>query len=643
MQNYLPPSAAQPESFKFSNNRPNDPLIKDPFCTASFYGDGFVQLKTAGSSSKNSLHVRFRTSCADGLLFLAAGETDYLWVVLQAGLIQAQIDLGSGERTLLSEKTTLLNDLTWHSIELQHHDHNVTLTVDRSSKSSLMMPSPDVELSGWELYVGGLENSDKLYLFSDISYVGFRGCLDEVLFNEYNLLSSFRSYSGYKTVHEVSLGCSSQFSASVNDSISFFSSKAYVSLPTWEVPQEGEFECEFYSSAENGLLLYSSAGKGDYVALEIRHKHLVAFVRVDGSKTVVSSIAIVSEENWHSVRLYVTPWALQLNFDYEILNTSFPVKSRAVQMNGPLFLGGVNTKTIAEVHRNGLLFSLSKYDSGGSFKGCLRNIRVNGQDMGLPNALVTKDVSIGCEPVTHVNHIPMANPNNFQPESPQFDKTQTFVLLKDLEVPEGGRAPIGSKHIRLNLEFHKLGIQQSQVMFRIEEQPVHGQLILDVYSDQKENTFSVLDLYQGRVMYVHGGSEDPQDYFMFSVFTTSINKGVHGYLKGNHLYRFNIIVTPINDAPELSLPEGNHFILLENSKRCLSVDMLRATDPDSNYTELVFSLLGDQFADFLELADNPGKPVTSFSHMDLEQGKVTFVHKGIKNSSIAIRVSDEKK
>lgn len=557
-----------------------------------------------------------------------------------------QIELGSGEHTLHSEKAALLNDLTWHSIELQHHDHNVTLTVDRSSRSSLRLPGPDLELSVQDgLYIGGLENSDKLYIFSDISHVGFRGCLDEVLFNEHNLLSSLRPYSGYKIVHEVSLGCSPQFSASVNDSMSFFSSKAYMSLPIWDVPQEGVFECEFYTSAEDGLLLYSSAGKGDYVALEIRHKRLVAAVRVDGSKTALSSITVVSEEGWHSVRLYVAPRALQLSVGQEMLNSSFGPKSRALQLNGPLFLGGVDANTFLEVRRNGLLSVASKPISGGSFKGCLRNIRVNDQNMGLPDAIVTKDVSVGCEPVKYIK--PIVTTNLKKPESPQLDKTKshTFLLLKDLEVLEGGRAPLESKHIMLNLEFHKLGLQQSQVMFRIEEQPVHGQLRLDVNPDQQENTFNIPDLCHGRVMYVHGGSEDPQDFFMFSIFTTSTNKEVPGYLKGSHLHRFNITVMPVNDAPELSLPEGNLFILLENSKRHLSIDMLRATDPDSNYTELVFSLLGNVVASagFLELADNPGRPVTSFSYSDLEQNMVVFVHKGIKNSRMAIRVSDGEK
>lgn len=558
-----------------------------------------------------------------------------------------QIELGSGEHTLHSEKDVLLNDLTWHSVELQHHDHNVTLTVDRSSVSSLRMPGPDLELSVQDgLYVGGLENSDKIYLFNDISHVGFHGCLDEVLFNEHNLLSTLRPYSGYKIVHEVSLGCSPQFSASVKDSVSFFSSKAYMSLPMWDVPQEGMFECEFYTLAEDGLLMYSSAGKGDYVALEIRHKRLVAAVRVDGSKTALSSITVVSEEGWHSVKLYVAPRTLQLTVGQEMLNSSFGPKSRALQLNGPLFLGGVDANTFLEVRRNGLLSVASKHISGGSFKGCLRNIRVNDQNMGLPDATVTKDISVGCEPVKYIKSVITTKPKTL-PESPQFDKTKshTFLLLKDLEVLEGGRAPLESNHIRLNLEFHKLGIQQSQIMFRVEEQPVHGQMRLDVYPDQQENTFSIADLCHGRVMYVHGGSEDPQDFFMFSVFTTSTNKEVPSYLKGSHLYRFNITVVPVNDAPELSLPEGNLFILLENSKRQLSVDMLRVTDPDSNYTELVFTLLGNVItnAGFLELADNPGKRVTSFSFSDLEQSKVIFVHKGIKNATMAIRVSDGEK
>lgn len=136
----------------------------------------------------------------------------------------------------------------------------------------------------------------------------------------------------------------------------------------------------------------------------------------------------------------------------------------------------------------------------------------------------------------------------------------------------------------MNLDFRKLGIHPAQVMFRIEGQPVHGQLRLDLSPDSDgllgeqqektitigaedvDRTFSMLDLWQGRVMYVHSGSEVQQDFFMFSVFSSS-EKELPVFLKGNRLHRFDISISPVNDAPVLSLPEGNIFTLVENSKR----------------------------------------------------------------------------
>ncbi len=188
-----------------------------------------------------------------------------------------RIQLGSGERTVRSEKGFSLNDLTWHTLELQHDNDNITLTVDKNSITSAKMPGPDFELDVQDgLFVGGVGDLEKSYLSANETPFGFRGCLDEVLFNEHNLLSSLRPYSGYKMIHEVSLGCSPQFSATVNNSISFFSSKAYMSLPTWDVPQEGVFECELHTVHSEGILLYSSAGNGDY--LPWRFKRVTLFL-----------------------------------------------------------------------------------------------------------------------------------------------------------------------------------------------------------------------------------------------------------------------------------------------------------------------------------------------------------------------------
>ncbi|KAG9353750.1 hypothetical protein JZ751_011872 [Albula glossodonta] len=618
---------------------------------ASFYGDGFVQLKTVESSSRTILHIRFRTSSSSGLLFLAAGQNDYCLMELHSSRLQVRLELGSGERTLRSEKGIPLNDLAWHSVELRHENLNVTLTVDKHSHTILKMPGPERELSILDgLFVGGTGGLDKPYLANHPA--GFRGCIDEVLFNQHNLLSSLRPYSGYKNVYEVSLGCSPQFMASEDDPISFFSSRAYISLPFWNVQQEGVFECVVHTSAEEGIILYNSARQGDFVAMEIREGLLVAILGKAGTKTELRSLTFINDLKWHTIKLYFSHKSLELTVDEETVKTSISSRARSLQLRGSLFVGGIDDSTRTEVRKMGLVSVSGKRVRGGSFKGCLRDIKVNSLKMGLPNTVVTKDISVGCEPEKEPEPTPTPTtalrvtptpPVHMSTPSKVLDKKrgQNFLVLKDLVVPEGGRAPLESKHIKVNLEFKKLGIRQSQIVFKIEEQPVHGHLRLDVDQDQEENTFSMLDLWHQRVMYIHGGSEDPQDFFMFSVFTSS-KREVPAYLKGNKLYRYNISITPTNDAPELSLPEGNLFVMLESSKKRLSTDVLKAIDIDSNYTDLVFSVLGNLNADagFLENEDNPGKAVSTFSHTDLERGRISYVHTGVRNSRIVLRVSD---
>nr|XP_006626860.1 PREDICTED: chondroitin sulfate proteoglycan 4-like [Lepisosteus oculatus] len=615
---------------------------------------------TVESSSRTSFHARFRTSSPNGLLFLAAGQTDYCLVELHSARLQVKLDLGSGERILRSERGTPLNDLAWHTVEFQHENHNVTLSVDKHFQTTLKMPESQHDLNIQDgLYVGGTGGLDKSYLLSEP--VGFRGCIDELLFNQHNLLSSLRSYSGFKNVYEVSLGCSPQFFASEDDPISFFSSKAYISLPLWNAQQEGVLECVLHTSADQGIILYNSARQGDFVAMEIRDGLIVAVMGKSGTKSELPSLTYINDRKWHYIKLQFTSRSLQLTVDEETVKTSISSRNKALQLRGSLFVGGIDDSTRAEVKKVGLVSVSGKRIRGGSFKGCLKDIKVNFVKMGLPNALVTKDISVGCEPekepepttqTTPATHWAQTAPvlpttSMFTPTSAKpLDKkrSQMFLVLRNLVVPEGGRAPLESKHIKVNLEFKKLGIRQSQIMFKIQEQPVHGQLRLDVDEGQEEHTFSMLDLWHGRVMYIHGGSEDPEDFFTFSVFTSS-KKEVPPYLKGNKMYRYNITITPTNDAPELSLPEGNLFVLLEKSRKHLTIDALKATDVDNNSTDLFFSLLGNLNADagFLENTENPGKSITTFSHVDLEEGKINYVHSGVRNSRIVLRVSDGEK
>ncbi|XP_061762150.1 chondroitin sulfate proteoglycan 4 isoform X1 [Nerophis ophidion] len=628
---------------------------------ASFYGDGFVQLKATKSSDHNRLHVRFRTSSTNGLLFLAAGQAVHFLLELHAGRLQLKLDLGSGEQVLQSERGTQLNDLAWHSVDVTHWKSNVTMTVDKNSHTSAEILGAHYVLNILDgLFIGGSIGLDRPYIPRDA--IGFRGCIEDVVFNEHNLLSSLRPYTGFKTVHEVSLGCNPQFFATEEDPISFFSSRAYISLPQCNGQQEAVFECVVHTSAKEGIILYNSAREGDFVALEIQEGLLAAIIEKGGTKTELCSQTFINDRKWHAVKVRFSSKMLELTVDGEVVKSSTGSRSKGLQFKGYIFIGGIDDSTRSEARKVGLLSVSGKHMRGGSFKGCLKNIEMNGVKTGLSNAVVTKDISVGCEPEKEPVPLTTVIPTSAS-ESLFFLVTPTpsvhmstlargldrrygsnFVQLKSLIVEEGGRATLEAKHIKVLLDFKTLGIRQSQIMFRVQEQPMHGQIRLDVDQDQPQNSFSMLDLWHERVMYIHGGSEDPVDFFMISIYSSS-RKEVPDYLRGNKLYRFNITVTPTNDAPELSLPEGNLFVVLENSKKRLTTDILKATDIDSNYSNLVFTVLGNLNADagFLEIENNPRTAVTSFSHSDLQQSRVYYVHTGVRNSRIVLRVSDGEK
>ncbi|MEQ2202920.1 hypothetical protein XENOCAPTIV_020021, partial [Xenoophorus captivus] len=362
-----------------------------------------------------------------------------------------RLNLGSGERFLSSERGTHLNDLAWHTVDLNHTHHNITMIVDRTSHNSLRMPEPDLELSIEDgLLIGGTPGLNHPYLLN-IS-AGFRGCLDEVVFNEHNLLSSVQVHSEYKSIHEVSLGCSSQFSATEEDPVRFSSSKAFISLPQWEVLQEGTFECELHPSwkDENGLVLYSSGSKGGFVSIEIRDGHLVALIgNGEGSKTELHSLTYVySKQTWYPIQLLLLPDSIQLKIGKELVKASLSQELQAIQLKGPLFLGGLDDVALEKARSAGL-------SSGRSFKGCLQNIRVNTQKTGLPNAMVTKDITVGC----NIGQAPKVVIISSPTDVPEFDVTSTqmiinnratnLLLLRTLEVAEGGQVLLEPKHIKV--------------------------------------------------------------------------------------------------------------------------------------------------------------------------------------------------
>ncbi|NXN06648.1 CSPG4 protein, partial [Indicator maculatus] len=623
----------------------------------SFYGHSYVELNMAESSSQTSLQLRFRTSKAHGLLFLAAGKKDYCLMELCSGILQLRINFGVEERVLHSQQRSQLNDLAWHLVELYHEHDNVTLVIDKRDRSSTKMPGILYELDvDYGFYIGGTSKLDVPYFVGALP--SFRGCIDDVLFNQLDILMPLRN-SGLKNVHEVSVGCSDEFFGGEDKPISFFSSRSYISFPSWNIDSEGILECTFQTSAAHGLLLYHPGQAGDFIAMEMEDGLITVYVGKRKSRTQLSSHRSVNDSHWHYIRLKYTAEYLQLTLDEETMKKSLPHHSKLLLLKGSLFVGGVDDSTRSEVIKLGLISESGKHAKGGSFKGCLRDLKVNSEKKSLKDVLVTKDISAGCETESVFNtnlSLEMAVKNPAVKAAPRFtispesyvslgkENGSHFLVLSNLIVLEGEQASLESKHIKVSLDFQKLEIHQSQILFEIKEPPSHGYLKLDVEPAQEVNTFTMQDLWQRKILYVHDGSEDTYDYFNFSISTSS-EKIVLPYLQGKEQHVFSINVTPVNDAPEITLPEGNVLFLLENSKKCLTSDLIKVLDKDTDPVNLSLSVLGslNEDAGFLENSKHPGKAVTTFSNEDLREGAIFFVHTGVKNSRIVLRASDGEK
>lgn len=563
-----------------------------------------------------------------------------------------------GERVLHSQQRSQLNDLAWHLVELHHEHDNVTLVIDKQDTNSAKMPGIFHELNiDYGFYIGGSSKLDVPYLVGALP--GFRGCIDDVSLNQLDILMPLRPSPGFKNVHEVSVGCSDEFFASEDEPISFFSSRSYVSFPSWNVDDEGILEYTLQTSATRGLLLYHAGQVGDFIAMEMENGLIKAHVGKFRSRTQLSSRKSVNDSHWHYVKLKFTAEYLQLTLDEETVKKSLPPYSKLPLLEGSLFVGGVDDSTRSEVIKLELVSVSGKYARGGSFKGCIRDLKTNSEKKSLKNVLVTKDISAGCETKSAFNtnvSLEMAVKSPTVKAAPTFaissessvfprkEDKSPLLVLSNLIVVEGGQASLESKHIEVNLDFQKLGINLSQIIFEIKKTPSHGNLKLDAEPAQEVYTFTLQDIRQGKILYVHDGSEGTYDYFNFSI-STSREKIVPPYLQGSEQHVFSITVTPVNDAPEIILPKGNLLLLLENSRKRLTSDLIKVLDKDTDPVGLSLSVLGNLNADvgYLEDSKHPGKAITTFSNEDLREGTIFFVHTGVKNSRIVLRASDGEK
>jgi hypothetical protein len=158
----------------------------------------------------------------------------------------------------------------------------------------------------------------------------------------------------------------------------------------------------------------------------------------------------------------------------------------------------------------------------------------------------------------------------------------------------------------------------TDIIFDIDTFPANGELQLTTNPGVGIIQFTLDDLNNNRVQYVHDGTEAATDSFTFNVTDGG---------QTLPLETFNIAITPVNDAPIININTGTTVV--EGASVVVTNTMLDALDIDDAPAGLTYTSSG-----YLNgLIQVSGVTQITFTQADIDNGDVTFVHDGSEGAT----------
>lgn len=156
-----------------------------------------------------------------------------------------------------------------------------------------------------------------------------------------------------------------------------------------------------------------------------------------------------------------------------------------------------------------------------------------------------------------------------------------------------------------------------QIIFTITQPPLHGQIQFTFTDMTKGDTFSLEDIANGRISYIHNGDESTVDSIQIDV-----SDGVHIVP-----ITIKITVKPIDDEiPTISLPAGtigSYIDVLENGATEITSNVIQGRDEDTDDLRLTFIVEDPPSSGEILVK---GFPSATFTQADIINGFVVYAH-----------------
>ncbi|XP_047452536.1 chondroitin sulfate proteoglycan 4 [Mugil cephalus] len=632
--------------------------LPSPSSGESYFGDSHCMFQSIQDVSTFTLSLQMKTSRRSGLLLLAAGMEDYLFLELQNGKIQVRMNMGSGEVTLTSSQGVQLSNLLDHKVALTLQDGKLTMTIDDLYPTYVPVSNDGEELNiDKGIWLGGTGNLDAPYLSNAIP--PFRGCMTQVNFesHHFSLLSPL-----LKQCHDTKESCSSEFEAGDGETTSFSTPDSFVSFSTWSRASGAPRTLEFLmkTTIDDALLAFHPGRESDFIAIGVVEGHLKGMLELgSGVGTLENTKVKLNDDQWHRVKVQVSQDSFVLNVDSE--PTSLPLdSSQSLDLVGNLYLGGIQGKMKDVFRESGSLVHVEEDMTAESFIGCLGEIKVNQKDRSLQDALVTKDVHVKCEgedydystyydidttttsPPVSITYDFDSNEQHCVPtdDMPEIFRNVTKLLdVTKLLVSEGQEAFLDINNLSPTFDLSAADMRQSQIIFTLLTDPWYGLIDINT-STRRTNKFTLMDVVNKKIKYMHDGNERHDDKIQLEVVVHS-SSYLPECLKSSQEYVIPVNIIPVNNIPQLG---GGEITITEYGRTHLTPSSLNLffSDSATRCDAAVVTVTSGPSMEvgYFENEQQPGRSISEFTCRELKDGHIYFVHRRGSAGKIAMQVSD---
>ncbi|XP_076366546.1 neurexin 1-like [Tachypleus tridentatus] len=337
-------------------------------------------------SLSDTVSLFFKTRQPHGMLFYTGNGNDFLSLSLRDGGVVLTVSLGSGslERVVRPSRVRF-DDNQWHKVLVHRKVREITditsfchlsIAVDGVYTQRGSTAGTFSFLSSKQLYVGGSDiSSGHIGIHSRVSFVG---CLRKVMFVADGLSMDLieLASTGSKLVrpqgnfqfvcHEVEAA----------DPITFTTKDSFLALSRWDAPRGGRISFKIRTNEPNGVLMYNSGAtaQGDFFAFELLAGHVYLLLNLgSGSVKVKATTRRVDDGHWH--RIYLTRKSKSGRVIVDEYSVEFFTQGNSNQLDleGPLYLGGIGTSPEGKTIPPELWSGKLKY----GYVGCMRDLIIN--------------------------------------------------------------------------------------------------------------------------------------------------------------------------------------------------------------------------------------------------------------------------